>query len=197
MLKKFIALGLLTTCVSLVCMAVNVIDENTLNGSFETWTGTYPDNWTFWDASSAGVEQPGTTNATVAKETSDVHHGANALSVTFGAYDLTYRYTMRSEAFVALPATSYSIKFWGKGGSARVYWARSTELLGDTAWTMWPTGASANSTEWTEATSSTTDLSTQSTYLRWAVATHCLSGTNLFDRVIVGTPAGISDWDLH
>lgn len=89
--------------------------EMVLNGDFEAWSDTLPDNWNKVDLDADGNAASG-ANSTVTKETAAPFAGSNSLRIAFTASDYTYRYTMLSDPFPG-DYLSYFLTYWGKGGS--------------------------------------------------------------------------------
>lgn len=174
--------------------------ENIVNGGFETWAGTYPDGWYFFDADQNGAQNT-VSNIAVEKETTDPFAGANALKVTFTLDDYTYRYSMRSEGF-SPNSEEFILWFRGKGGEdVRMYYFTSNN---GTTWVTTAHGVFSDSSAsaWNEGQDA--PWSPNSGALYFCVATHkFINGAGWWDEVSVTSstykPLLSADtmWDLY
>ncbi len=170
-------------------------EEMVLNGGFESWSGTLPDNWTKVDFDSDGNSDD--TNSTVTKEIVDPKEGNNALKVSFTASDYTYRYTMMSNSFDG-DRSDYIAWFWAKGGSdtRMCYFASDDGSAWISTWHIMDPAAGPN---WTEFMDTAYTPDPLSTYM--SICTHKFSsGDSWWDDVSVTAStihSGISDWDLY
>lgn len=174
-------------------------EDLVLNPCFESWDGTYPDNWVYRDLDADGNTNTNPSNVTVSKDTTDPAEGNNCLKITFAATDYTYRYTMFSNAFAG-DRTDYIVWFWGKGGGdCRVCYFYSDD---GSAWVSdWHIVSSDSAeTTWNEKMETPPWTPTDPHTYR-AIATHKYSaGDDYWDCIRVsasGPGASVNDWDLY
>jgi len=169
------------------------------NGGFETWGGTYPDNWVYFNADPTGAIS-GSVLGVVSKDTTTPAVGSNALKISYAANPDPYRYTMRSDAFPG-DRLDYICWFWGKGGSyCRMYYFQSSDGI---AWATTAHGIFSGSTAtvWKEVMDTAWEPAAVQTYL--SIATHAYSTGDLYwDGVSVtgserSALASSQTWDLY
>jgi len=100
-----------------------------LNGGFESWTGSYPDNWVYLAADGADPANiASTTDWTVMADTTTPAVGSNALLISYPNQPDPYRYAVRTNAFAG-DREEYIAQFYGKGpaGFCRVCYFQSED----------------------------------------------------------------------
>ncbi len=154
-----------------------------LNGGFESWGGTYPDNW-FYLAADADGNIASTTDYTISNDTVTPAVGSNALKINYVANPNPYRYTMRSVSF---PGTreEYIVWYRGKGVATfcRVcYFESDDELTWISTWRL--VNSNSTPTVWNEVIDAPWTPGAPVNYL--SLATHAYgAGDFYWDEVSV------------
>jgi len=160
-----------------------------LNGGFESWAGTYPDEWVYI-AMDADGNVDDAADYTISKETVAPAVGSNALKISYPTNPDPFRYTMRTNTFPG-NREEYIAQFWAKGpsGFCRVYYFESDdELAWLSTWRGFNPGAGP--AVWTEAIDAPWTPGAPVGYL--ALATHAYgTGDFYWDEVSVTGSAEI------
>lgn len=199
MKRFYVILAIFLLGFSMISFGQVYVDDD-----FSEWSGDpeMPDNWLY-----VGLRDidgnPGDDD-TISIEKVDGVYGDHAIKISKTEGSTTYRYAFVSKDYVTPEeGTGYNIMFWGKGQSngVRTFYSRTNnDPTNPDDWAYFDSGLMIDGTgEWEEVSSDPIDGSESGiNYEHVGVALHTLwAEDHYWDRVILGSPASITDWDLY